>query len=94
VVNQALSAVSPKQLRFIPLAAWLEHIRKTNPDPREVPATKLLDFYESRFLGAPVTAALGWEKSVKLAPELGAGPISVELVKKYILHQQQKSGKL
>lgn len=89
-VTQALSDQSPKPLRLVTLAEWLEHIRKSKPDPNEVPASKLLEFYETQ--GGPLGTGLGWERSVKVAPELAAGPISRELVGVYIVYQQEKSG--
>jgi hypothetical protein len=86
--------VSPKPLRFVTLAAWLEHIRKSNPDPKEVPATKLLDFYGHHAQAGETAAALAWEKSVQFTPELTVGPITNELVTKYVLYQVEKAREL
>jgi hypothetical protein len=89
---KALSAVSPKPLCLVTLAAWIEHIRTFNPEPKEVPATKLLDFYQQQQeIGQ--TAALACDKSVSLASELAMGPISDELVEKYVLYQRERADK-
>jgi hypothetical protein len=94
VIVQALSAVSPKPLRPVTFAAWLEHIRKSNPDPKEVPAAKLLDFYQGLAQGGPGMAALGWDKSAKLAPELAFGEITGRLVENYVRYQQETARRM
>ncbi|KAF8526258.1 male sterility protein-domain-containing protein [Hysterangium stoloniferum] len=88
VVIEALSVTSPKPLRLVPFATWLDYIKGTKLDPQEVPAVRLIDFFSART--TPTSrAALGWDDSVKITPELAMGPISVELMKRYILYQQQ-----
>lgn len=90
-IAQAASTSSPHPLRLVSLIAWLEHITRSKFDPEEMPATRLLDFFLGVAQGDDTTVALGWQRSVKIAPELAVGPITVELVKKYVLFQVEKS---
>jgi len=86
VIVQALSAVSPKPLRPVTLPAWIEHTRKSNPDPKVVPAIKLLKLYHKQAHEEGLTVALAWAKSVTLAPEFAMGPINRELAEKYVVY--------
>jgi hypothetical protein len=83
----ALSSASPKSLKHVSMAAWVEHIRKSNPDPGLVPAVRLLDFYQEMAGGVNARSALGWEHSVRAAPELAVGRLDEELVAKYVKWQ-------
>ena len=69
------------------MEAWLEHIRKSNPDPADVPAVRLLDFFQGLAAEENPLSALGWEKSVRVAPELTVGRLDEELIKKYVKWQ-------
>ncbi|KAF8496036.1 hypothetical protein JB92DRAFT_2991783 [Gautieria morchelliformis] len=86
-VAGALSSASPKPLKHVSIAAWVEHIRKSNPDPGQVPAVRLLDFYQGMAGGVNTRSALGWEHSVRVAPALAVGRLDEELVAKYVKWQ-------
>ncbi|KAF8461661.1 hypothetical protein JB92DRAFT_3137078 [Gautieria morchelliformis] len=71
-------------------AAWVEHIRGSNPDPLQVPAVRLLDFYQEMADGANGRSTLGWERSLRVAPELAVGRPDEELMAKYVKWQIER----
>ncbi|KAF8512516.1 hypothetical protein JB92DRAFT_3096781 [Gautieria morchelliformis] len=83
----ALSSESPKPLKHVSMAAWVEYIHKSNPDPETVPAVRLLEFYQGMTGGERSPSILGWAKSVRAAPELAVGRLDENLVAKYVKWQ-------
>jgi hypothetical protein len=69
------------------MAAWVDHMRTTNPDPGIVPAVRLLDFYHGITSSGHARSALGWEKSLRVAPELAVGRLDDDLIAKYVKWQ-------
>lgn len=88
-IAQAASDASPhRSLRFISLTAWLEHVAAQGVKAeKEVPAVRLLEFFHGMAQNNSA-ATLGWERSVQVAPELAVGPVTPELVKKYVAYRQ------
>ncbi|KAF8492941.1 male sterility protein-domain-containing protein [Gautieria morchelliformis] len=86
-IVSALSSESPKPLQHVSMAAWVEYIQKSNPDPETVPAVRLLEFYQGMTGGEHSPSILGWEKSIRVAPELAVGKLDADLVAKYVKWQ-------
>ena len=87
-IARAVSASSPHPLRLVSLDTWLEHITTQDMDVERVPAVRLLDFFQGMADSGPVTA-LGWQRSIALSPELDVGPVTAQLVGKYVGYQLQ-----
>lgn len=90
-VAEAVSYSSPRPLRPLGFTAWLEQTKTSKRDPEDVPAIKLLDVFRGVAQGGNALAALSCQVSAKVAPELAFGPMTGELLKKYVLYQLQKS---
>ncbi|KAF8508271.1 male sterility protein-domain-containing protein, partial [Gautieria morchelliformis] len=86
-IVSALSSESPKPLQHVSMAAWVEYIQKSSPDPETVPAVRLLEFYQGITGGEHSPSILGWEKSIRVAPELAVGKLDADLVAKYVKWQ-------
>jgi hypothetical protein len=78
----------PHPLRLVGLKPWLEHITAQDVDLEKVPAVRLLDFYH-QVAESNASPALGWQRSVQVAPELAVGPMTPSLVEKYVAYQLQ-----
>ncbi|KAF8525682.1 male sterility protein-domain-containing protein [Gautieria morchelliformis] len=86
----ALSSESSKPLKHVSMAAWVEYIQKSNPDPETVPALRLLEFYQGITDGKHSPSILAWEKSIRVAPELAVGRLDADLVAKYVKWQLER----
>lgn len=58
------------------------------------PVASLLNFYQQRIENFKTSAALGWNRSVVIAPELAKGGcITVDMFKNYVTYQMRQLGK-
>ncbi|KAF8524890.1 hypothetical protein BU17DRAFT_63062 [Hysterangium stoloniferum] len=79
--------MSPDPFHFVSYAQLFEVLQDADLDPKLAPMISLLSFYKDRWDAYSESAALGWNKSVKLAPELAKGPLTVEMIIRYIQYQ-------
>ena len=87
-IAQAVSAYSPHPLRLVSLTAWLEHVAAQDVDVERIPAVVLLDYFHGVANSGP-NVVLGSRRSVEVAPELAIGPVTAQLVGKYVSYQLQ-----
>lgn len=85
-IAQAASDASPRPLRLVSFTEWLGHVAAQDVDVEKVPAVRLLDFFHgvAQTNSAP---ALGWQHTMQVAPELAVGPVTAQLVHKYLAYQ-------
>jgi len=89
-----LVSCSHKPIRGIHWTKWLDYIETNELDPRKVPAVLLASFYRDRWNGYKSSAALAWNNSVKVAPELAQGELGTDLIQKYIRYFTERSSEL
>ncbi|GJJ13590.1 putative secondary metabolism biosyntheticenzyme [Clathrus columnatus] len=86
-VCEALETLPVQPLYFVPYTTLLEAL-KTNS---KSPVTSLLMFYKQRIENFKTSAALGWNRSIEVAPELaGNGCLTAENFRSYIRYQQKQ----
>jgi len=86
LVLSSLSKHSPQPLRIVPTLEWFDMVRQINANQRKLTVVKLLPLFMGRN-STPKIASLGWNNSVKVAPELASAYPTAGLMDKYILYQ-------
>jgi hypothetical protein len=86
-----MNKLSSKPLRVIPALDWADHVEKVQAQGKQVPVAKMLHSVRG-ISSAPATAGMAWDKSVKVAPELGQCRITEELLGKYLRYQMKNDG--
>lgn len=90
IVESAIEEECRKRPNYISYRLYTNNVKKSLLESEEVPILQLIDFLESIWNNFPAkTAALGWNKSVEVAPELKFH-YTKEHIKKYIRYQQMK----
>lgn len=87
-------------LRLIPdlqplyFASYTTLLEALNNGNGKSPVMSLLKFYKQRIENFKTSAALGWNRSIIVAPELErAGCLTVEMLRNYLIYQMKQLGK-
>ncbi|KIJ26117.1 hypothetical protein M422DRAFT_272859 [Sphaerobolus stellatus SS14] len=94
-ITAAISVISPNlsfPVRKMHWTKWLEYLEEGDFDPRLVPGVLLVSVFRDGMTNATRNASMGWNKSVKVAPELANGPVGREMILKYIRYWMAMTG--
>ncbi|KIJ37204.1 hypothetical protein M422DRAFT_232000 [Sphaerobolus stellatus SS14] len=96
-ITAAIIANATKPMRGLHWEKWLEYLENGDFDPRKVPGVLLVFIFRERWSKAAQSAAMGWNRSVKVAPELivpelSNGPLAREMISRYIKYWMARSG--
>jgi hypothetical protein len=84
-IASTISKYKGSNLPLVTLQEWLSKVREHGiEDAEKVPAIRLLDFYENLEL----LPALDVKKTLQVAPEVGYGLLTPEVLEKYLDYQR------
>ncbi|KIJ26116.1 hypothetical protein M422DRAFT_272858 [Sphaerobolus stellatus SS14] len=91
-ISAAILAHASQPMRGLHWTKWLEYLEEGDFDPRVVPGVLLVWIFRERWTKAAQSAAMGWNESVKVAPELANGPVERTMISRYIRYWMAKTG--
>jgi hypothetical protein len=74
---------TPTKIEQVDMKDWLAAVEQVNKDGTEVPAAALLQFY-FEYSSLDWRVQLGTEKAVRVSKAIEYGPVTCDLMRKYI----------